>query len=37
VVNTAKELLKKNPDLGAFVFECTDISPFSKATAEATG
>ena len=37
VVNTAKELLSKNPDIGAFVFECSDIPPYTKATAEATG
>jgi hypothetical protein len=37
VVNTAKELLSKNPDIGAFVFECSDIPPYAKATAEATG
>ena len=37
VVNVAKELLLKNPDIGAFVFECSDIPPYAKATAEATG
>jgi aspartate/glutamate racemase len=37
VVNVAQELLKKNKDIGAFVFECSDIPTFAKATSEATG
>jgi len=37
VVKVAKELLAKNPDIGAFVFECSDIPPYAKATSEATG
>jgi hypothetical protein len=37
VVDVAKELLLKNPDIGAFLFECSDIPTFAKATSEATG
>ena len=37
VVDVAKELLSKNPDIGAFLFECSDIPTFAKVTAEATG
>jgi aspartate/glutamate racemase len=37
VVSAALELLKKNPDIGAFVFECSDFPTFSRATSEATG
>jgi len=37
VVDVSKELLLKNPDIGAFLFECSDIPTFSKATSEATG
>lgn len=37
VVDAAKDLLKKYPDIGAFVFECSDIPPHSHAAAKATG
>jgi hypothetical protein len=37
VVNAALELLEKNPDIGAFVFECSDFPTFSRATSKATG
>ncbi len=37
VVGVAMELLKENPDIGAFVFECSDLPPCAKAVAEATG
>ncbi len=37
VVAVAKDLVRRYPDIGAFVFECSDIPPFAKATSEATG
>jgi len=37
VVGVALDLLRKHPDVGAFVFECSDIPPFAKAVSEATG
>jgi len=37
VVNTAKNLIANNSDIGGFVVECTDLTPFSKAIKTATG
>lgn len=37
VVTVAKELLAENPDIGAFVFECSDLPPCAKAVSQATG
>jgi hypothetical protein len=37
VISVAKDLVRRYPDIGAFVFECSDIPPFAKATSEATG
>lgn len=37
VVAVAEELLKKHSDIGAFVFECSDLPPFASAVARATG
>lgn len=36
VVEVAKKMLDENPDIGAFVFECSDIPPFAKAVTDAT-
>ncbi len=37
VVETAVGLVQRYPDIGALVFECSDIPPYAKATSEATG
>ncbi len=37
IVEVALELQKNNPDLGAFVFECSDLPPFARAVTQATG
>jgi len=37
VVKAAVDLVQRYPDIGAFVFECSDIPPFARATSEATG
>ena len=37
VVRLARELVKDNPDIGAFVIECTVFQPYSHAIREATG
>jgi len=37
VVKAALDLVKRYPDIGAFVFECSDIPPFARATSDATG
>ncbi len=37
VVQIAKDLVAANPDVGAFVFECSDLPPFANAVAAATG
>lgn len=37
VVAVAKKLLADNPDIGLFVFECSDLPPFAQAVARATG
>ena len=37
VVAAAQDLLAENPSLGAFMLECSDLPPYSKAIHEATG
>lgn len=37
VVATASAFVIANPDIGALVLECTNLAPFSRAIAEATG
>lgn len=37
VVNAAKELVAEYPDIGCFVFECSDIPPFARDVAKETG
>jgi len=37
VVGVAKTLMEENPDIGAFVFECSDLPPCAKAVSDATG
>jgi hypothetical protein len=37
VVDAAKKLLRLYPDTEAFVFECSDLPPFSKAVQDVTG
>lgn len=37
VVEAAVALQRDNPDLGAFMFECSDLPPYSKAVEAATG
>ena len=37
VVNTAQQLVKDYPDIGAFVLECTDMPPYSDRIRETTG
>lgn len=37
VIATAKNAVRNNPDIGAFVLECTDLPPFSQAVREETG
>lgn len=37
VVDAAKKLLRLYPDTEAFVFECSDMPPFSKAVQDETG
>ena len=36
-VKAAKEMVAKNPDMGAIVIECSMLPPYSKAVQEATG
>jgi len=36
VVGVAKELVKKNPEVGAILLECSLLPPFAKAVQEAT-
>jgi hypothetical protein len=36
-IYAAKQLISKNPDVGAIVFECTILSPAAAAVQEATG
>jgi Asp/Glu/hydantoin racemase len=37
VIETAKDLVNKYPDIKAFVFECHNLSPFSHAVVRETG
>jgi hypothetical protein len=37
VVNVAKRLMSKNPDVGAILFECHNLPPYGKAVQDATG
>ena len=37
LVKLAKEVIKKNPYLRAFLFECTELSTYSDSVREATG
>lgn len=37
VVTIALDLQSKHPDIGAFVFECSDLPPFARAVTQATG
>lgn len=37
VSTVAKQLVSKNPDIGAFVLECTNLPPSAAAVQEATG
>ena len=37
VVNVAKKLQADYPDIGMFLFECTDMPPYADAVREATG
>lgn len=37
VVEKARELTKRCPDIGAIVLECTDLPPFATSVREATG
>lgn len=37
VVEKAKELVERCPDIGAIVLECTDLPPFATSIREATG
>lgn len=37
VLDAAKKILQKYPDIEAFVFECSDLPPFSKSVQDLTG
>jgi aspartate/glutamate racemase len=37
LVSVATEMVKRNPEIGAMILECTDMSPFAKDIQEATG
>lgn len=37
VVNVSKGLISHNPDVGAIVFECTNLPPYASAVQNATG
>lgn len=37
IVTAAKYLLNRYPDIGAFIFECSDLPPCAKAVSDATG
>ena len=37
IVGVVKNLVSKNPDIGAFVLECANMPPYSAAIQEATG
>ena len=37
IVKLAEDTVKENPELRAFIFECTELPPYSDAVREATG
>ena len=37
IVGAARRLVKKNPDVGAIVFECANLAPYSEAVNRETG
>ena len=37
IVELAEKTVKENPELRAFIFECTELPPYSDAVREATG
>ncbi|NBO27147.1 MAG: aspartate/glutamate racemase family protein, partial [Actinobacteria bacterium] len=37
VVQAAKDVIKRDPSVRAFMLECSDLPPYSKAIEEATG
>ncbi|MGX8702576.1 aspartate/glutamate racemase family protein [Caproiciproducens sp.] len=37
VLQVAKDLLRKNPDIGVFLFECSDLPPYAQRVARETG
>jgi hypothetical protein len=37
MVETAREMVAEDPSIGAFLFECSDMPPYSAAVQEATG
>ena len=37
IVSAAEEAVRANPEIGAFVLECTDLPPFSRKISETTG
>lgn len=37
VIEASLKLIEKNPDIGCFVFECSDIPPFARAVVKRTG
>ena len=37
IVSLAKEAIETYPNLRAFLFECTELSPYSDAVRQATG
>ncbi len=37
VAEVARDLVARNPDIGAIVFECVDLPPYAHAVQEATG
>jgi Asp/Glu/hydantoin racemase len=37
VIDVTRRLVKNHPDIGAIVFECSDLPPFAAATQEAVG
>ena len=37
VIQAAENLIRQYPDIGCFVFECSDIPPFAREVARRTG
>jgi Asp/Glu/hydantoin racemase len=37
MINVSKLVIKQHPEIGAFVFECTNMPPYAKAVQQATG